>query len=103
MGYSCTVQADRTLNATLNKANGLPVHNFSYSNTWEHAGGKYFFERGKEQADGSITGSVFKFIPGTSTCRQFGSLKIAANGNVVRWAGMPKDKITKLSFYKKIN
>lgn len=100
MGYSCTVKADDTLKMTLNAANEQPINNYSYSNTWEANGNKYFYERGRENKDGSITGQVFKFTSGNYAVK-IGSLKILPDGKVKSWPGMPKAKIidTKPMFY----
>lgn len=51
---------------------------------------RYFYEIGREQADGSITGSVFRFVDETHV-RRAGSFKIGPDGNVIRWpAGFRK-------------
>jgi len=92
MGYSCTVKAHDTLRMTLNAANNEKLTNYSFSNTWEHNGNKFFYEIGREQSDGSVTGSIYKFL-GETQCVKYGSLKILANGKVKSWPGMPKDKI----------
>ena len=92
MGYSCTVAADDVIRRTLNEVNGLPITNYNYPNTWEHNGKKFFYERGREQQDGSITGSVWIMVSETHA-RKYGSLKINANGTLKAWPGMPKDKI----------
>lgn len=71
------------------------------SNTWISNGKQYFYDRGREQSDGSITGTVFVFTDIitmnngdiTGHCRKAGSIKILPDGQVKTWAGMPKDKI----------
>ena len=93
MGYSCSAKAHKTLKQTLNKANQLPLDNYNPPNTWENNGSKYFFERGREQQDGSITGTIYQFINNTNMCRKYGSVKILPNGIVKTWAGMAKHKI----------
>lgn len=95
MGYSCTVKADDTLRMTLNNANGISINDYYPSNTWENNGHKYFYERGREQTDGSITGQIFRFTQGNYAVK-IGSLKILANGKVSRWPGMPKSKIVEV-------
>jgi hypothetical protein len=77
---------------TLNNINGSKLTDYHYSNTWESNGNKYFYERGRENQDGSITGSIYKFI-GNTHCQKIGSIKILPNGKVKAWPGMPKDKI----------
>lgn len=100
MGYSCTVKAHDTLRMTLNNITGANILEPQFSNTWENKGTKFFYERGREQSDGSITGQVFKFINDTQ-CVKYGSLKILPDGKVKSWAGMPKDKI--IDNHKKLN
>jgi hypothetical protein len=93
MGYSCTAiagMAARRLEKMLNEAG--PPPNGS-SNTWRAADGMlYFFERGREQADGAVTGSVYRMVgpmagddPGTFRARKIGSVRVAPNGQIVRW------------------
>lgn len=89
MGYSCTVKADKTFQMTINTANGKNTWEYNGGNTWEVSGQKFFFERGRENADGAVTGSVYKFV-GETTCQKYGSVKISAEGKVIKWAGMPK-------------
>lgn len=92
MSYSCTQKAHQTLSETLNNVNGEAIKNYNFSNTWEANGNKFFYERGRENIDGSITGTIFKFI-GDTQCIRVGSLKIFSNGSVKSWPGMPKNKI----------
>lgn len=92
MGYSCTVKAWDTMQMTLKSINGLNHNDPGYQSIWESNGNKYFIERGREQQDGSITGQVFRFTTGNYAAK-IGGLKIAANGKVIRWPGMPKSKI----------
>lgn len=84
MGWSCTMRADTSLKALMNimGAKGL-------SNSWEWNGNQYFYEIGREQPDGSITGEVYIFLP-DNKARRYGSLKIMPNGNVLRFPGTPK-------------
>lgn len=80
MGYSCTKAASDSL-AVLSdrfKTDGNP-------NYLTIRGDKYFFERGREQADGSITGELMQFSPDENTCTVAGRVKIAPNGVIVRF------------------
>jgi hypothetical protein len=92
MGYSCTVAAHDVIRRTLNTINNQPLTDYNHPNTWEINGKKFFYERGTEQADGSITGSIYLMITETQ-CRKYGSVKINADGTLHHWAGMPKSKI----------
>jgi hypothetical protein len=53
------------------------------SNTWEKRGVRYFYEVGRENADGSITGTVWKMV-GENGARRSGSFRIDNAGTVVR-------------------
>jgi hypothetical protein len=77
---------------TLNKINGKDITDYHHSNSWEANNENFFYERGPGNNDGSITGSIYKFI-GETHCKKIGSIKILPNGKVKRWPGMPKDKI----------
>lgn len=54
MGYSCRSEANDTL-AIL----GILLCGGENRNRWEEKGKKHFYEIGKEQADGAITGSIW--------------------------------------------
>jgi hypothetical protein len=47
-------------------------------------GERYFYERGRENADGAITGTLLKEIDG-NYARPAGSFKIAPDGMIVRF------------------
>ncbi len=51
----------------------------------------YFFEHGREQSDGAITGTVWKYT-GEKTCRKSGSFKIESNGRISRFIGSSKNQ-----------
>lgn len=79
MGYSCTQDADHML--------GLIRHTYSngkYSNGLVIGKETYFFERGREQEDGAITGKLWLNLPG-DYAKPVGSFKIAADGEIVRF------------------
>lgn len=93
MGYSCTVKADNTLQMTLRYANGKNTFDSQlYFSDWTINGQKFFYERGRENNDGSITGCVYLFTD-ENHARKYGSLKISAEGKVIAWPGMPKKLI----------
>lgn len=48
-------------------------------------GRRYFYEIGREQADGAIVGSVFRFRGDTELADRAGSFRISPDGDVVRW------------------
>lgn len=79
MGYSCTQDADHML--------GLIRHvltNGKYSNGIVIGQASYFYDIGKEQDDGSITGQLWMNLT-EDTARPVGSFKISAEGEIVRF------------------
>jgi hypothetical protein len=92
MGYSCTKAASEML--------GLIRNQFSdgvTSNGLRFGGSTYFYEVGRENVDGSITGTVFENTD-APTCHKYGSFKIAADGRVVRFPGIKRDMRIRLYF-----
>lgn len=87
MGYSCSAKASEVCE----RISAYCVKITGSSNTWiDKYGVKYFFQVGREQADGAITGSVFKLLSETSGIKA-GSFKIEANGNIARFPGLSKE------------
>jgi len=87
MGYSCTTAASRTEQLWVEACvlNG----GFESQNTWSDLGRTYFFERGRENADGAITGAIYKFVGSsnsivTGTARKVGTYRIEPDGTVTR-------------------
>lgn len=81
MGYSSTAKASYTLDAigkliAAKTSNGMPD------------GG--FYEVGREQADGAITGTVYRTWPALPLrCERRGSFRIEPDGAVKRFPGLP--------------
>lgn len=91
MGYSCTKAASDTLHDVL----AIACEHDGCSNTWRDAKGVgHFFERGRENADGAVTGRVHRFV-GDTQARPIGSVRIDPDGTVKRWPGMPAAIIAK--------
>jgi len=57
----------------------------------------FFYEVGREQPDGSITGTLFENIDATHA-RKYGSFKISYSGGIVRFPGIKRDMRTSLQF-----
>ena len=91
MAYSCSTTAANMLGiitktfATKGNPSILTIH-----------GKKYFFERGKENPDGAITGTLYKMpddggvtvaplMTSKGTCRKMGSVRIEADGLITRF------------------
>ena len=89
MGYSCTQAADYTL-AAIHNLIGDPASGNRLLN-----GG--FWERGRENRDGAITGKVWKDCP---TKEGFvllkGTFRIEPTGVISRWPGLTAKEKTKL-------
>lgn len=93
MGYSCTAIASFTLDG---------VKELSNSDTSNAMPGGGFWEIGKEQRDGSITGSVWRPLNAEERARwahlpsldtrviRAGSFKISAQGKILRFPGLTK-------------
>lgn len=114
MGYSCTVKAALVVEAVEKLIrDSFPIEQRATlaSNIMPDGG---FWERGREQDDGSITGTVFKpGRPFTDAERAYwaakrnvdpkdigdpvtrgGSVKVSADGKIVRWPGVPRPVLT---------
>lgn len=84
MGYSCTVDANNTL--------GVIEHMFATDgnpNVLTIRGEQYFFERGREQEDGAITGQLMRMLPG-EYCERAGAVRIAADGEIIRFPALSR-------------
>ena len=84
MGYSCTRDAANTLGVIgkFYATNGNP-------NVLTIGKDQYFFERGREQADGAITGTLMVMLP-NDYCRKVGSVRIEPDGTISKFPRMPK-------------
>ena len=96
MGYSCTAAASATL-AYIERAYQSPETDAAimYIN-----GKNYFFERGKENADGAITGRLMLCVDSLGNpagfyaahCRVAGSVRIAPDGLITRFPGLRRNQ-----------
>ena len=98
MGYSATAAAFRTIEKLMGEAKGLD--HSSGSNCWKDATGREcFYERGREQADGAMVGTVNRETsPGFA--KRIGSFRIEPDGKITRFPGMPPAIIQKLNSQK---
>ena len=95
MGYSCSAKASYVEQAIMNAITD-PV---GPCNQWTNNGKVYFTERGREQHDGAITGTVMvqtKVVDGKIHCKNGGSLRIEADGTITRFTGLPKKRWAEL-------
>lgn len=83
MGYSCTAIADLVLREMMEESNT------ESSNTWVNKGNIYFYDVGKENEDGAITGTVYR-ITKDGNCKRSGSFRIEGSGIVKRFPCISK-------------
>lgn len=88
MGYSCTAAADRTLDAISEAC----YRQTKTRNVYRHNGRDLFWEVGRENADGAITGTIYRLSgplgnPKT-TITKAGSFRINPNGTIARGVGL---------------
>lgn len=75
MGWSCTLEAAKTLEALTNAC----IEATGTQNQFRHNGELLFFEHSRrEHEDGAVTGSVFNMKG-----RRVGSFKISADGKIL--------------------
>lgn len=79
MGYSCTVDASNML-GVISHMCGVDGN----GNILRIDNERYFFERGREQADGAITGTLMLMLPG-DYCRKAGTVRINPDGTIARF------------------
>lgn len=90
MGYSCSALASLTMDGMFAEMEKTCPPADKTSNGWIFKGNSYFFERGREQDDGAITGSVYRHGDNNNGiakgfCRRVGSVKILSNGQIKSW------------------
>lgn len=85
MGYSATSEAFKALE----EVTKFCVENTGELNTWKHNDRYFFYEVGRENADGAITGSIVEMTP-KQTVRGKSSFRIEPNGDVTRFPYLPK-------------
>lgn len=88
VGYSCTAAANRTLDAISEAC----YQQTKAANVYRHNGKDYFWEVGRENADGAITGTIYQYSgPRTNpktTVTKAGSFRINPNGTIARGVGL---------------
>jgi len=93
MGYSCTAKAHFTMDgidSCLDKIN---------ANKFKHNNNEYFYEIGKENSNGAITGTIWK-IDG-DYCKRVGSFRINRDGKIIRFPYLSKRKKIYAELYGK--
>ena len=102
MGWSCTQAADNTIEK-INSLVQSQCLNVKKNYQDQLPGGFFEINRAKEHEDGSITGSVYRFV-GADKCSKVGSFKINPNGTIGWFPMLPlaikkaiNDPITKVA------
>lgn len=80
MGWSCTQAAHHVLEAWSKAC----LENSGSQNQWSANGREYFFETGPERDDGSVTGSIWRFLGDGKHVKRSGAFRIEADGEVAR-------------------
>lgn len=89
MGYSCSRIDSLVLNELTTQLQAAYGDCNKSSNSWgPNDAESWFFEIGRENADGSVTGTVFKPVD-AGRCKPVGSFKISG-GKVIRFPGSTK-------------
>ena len=87
MGYSCTQDADHML-GVIRKAYGDPTRG---SNVLSLRGGYlYFYERGRENVDGAITGTLMRMSASGDYAYRSGSFRINPDGTIGKFPYLSK-------------
>lgn len=92
MGYSCSATAHETLEKISEMIGSIP----GPKNQWKNGDKSYFYEIGKENYDGAITGSIWRIE--SLYGKRVGSFRIENDGTVTRFPYLTsdiKDKIIK--------
>lgn len=84
MGYSCSKAADDTLKNI--QAN---FRSRNSGNAFSDGKHEFFWEIGRENGDGAITGKVWLSMSDT-TARPAGGFRIEPDGTVTRFPGVPR-------------
>lgn len=79
MGWSCNKNAGITMDAISQAC----IQQTGSQNTYEIKNNKYFWEIGREQHDGAICATIWKFL-NNDRCKRAGSLRIEPDGEVSR-------------------
>ncbi len=85
MGWSCAKTAGDVLDS-LSRYNRNLGEKYP-SNGWYYRGNHYFYEVGRENYDGAITGSVYKLFNNNTSIKKIGTFKIEPDGYVIKGAG----------------
>lgn len=88
MGWGCSTVASNVLEVLLK-----PFRDEKTGNCFANNGERYFYEFGREQEDGAIVGSIFKYCEDGKHVTRYGGFRISGRGEVERFPGIPAKRI----------
>ena len=86
MGYSCNTISNLSLEHLISQLQGAGEET---SNSWGEDPNRFFYEIGREQHDGAITGVVRKMIA-DNRCKVAGSFRVEPSGIISRFPDSTK-------------
>jgi hypothetical protein len=92
MGYSCVTIATLVMDELMKQVReGVSANQFTTIGGRKYKGQNriFFWQQGKEQPDGAMTGPVFVCLP-DCMARCCGSYRIEPDGKITRFTGIPK-------------
>ena len=90
MGYSCNSISMLVYDEMIVQLQGASSAEPESQNTWDVNGTRYFAEIGREQRDGAVTGTIWRFMADGVHVHKAGSFRINPGGKVARWASSTK-------------
>lgn len=80
MGWSCNRDAALTMDAMT----ALCIKQTGSSNKFNANGSEYFFQTGREQSDGAICGTIYRYLSDGVYVRKSGGFRIEGDGKISR-------------------
>ena len=91
MGWGCATVASNVLDVLMKPFRDESANGFKVKEN------RYFYEFGREQQDGAIVGSVFKYCEDNIHVTRFGGFRISGRGEVERFPGLPAARIREVN------
>ena len=95
MGYSCAAKAGLVLDAIVRiteRASDPTSDGMSGGGFYNSLPGGRWWERGRENGDGAITGTIWGMRPDGQHCFRIGGFKITAEGRITQFPGLTKEQ-----------
>ena len=90
MGYSCNTISMLVYDEMIVQLQGASSEEQGSQNEWNVQGVRYFAEIGREQRDGAVTGTIWRFMADGVHVHKAGSFRINPGGTVARWPSSTK-------------